>query len=500
MVPSRPVRHVGTILSLAPKNERAAEAVNDPANDHLRSFCPGIDGGVLNIGHVRSGRASSSGTLATLGRNGDVVLRGTSVSRIQCSFEIDPVSGYIVLEDCSSTWTTRVYGENATPFPRDREPRRVAVRPGQNEIIGMCGIDCRLFMFELVWYQGDAATMQRDLRARQHRRLEDNPRMAQTEDIRGTWENPDGHSIADWHVDTSRLAENIQYEDLGWVGRGAFGEVRKAREKYRGRYMAVKVLYLNPEEHSDAIFRRKNQLIQREVAALAKLNHPNIVNYIGMSDFDTDKPKIFMGLKAGSLCDLGSDLANQGSDWAGLRTDVLHHMLQALDHLAKHDILHRDVKPQNILYERLDNGYRFVLGDFGLCNMTMFADTLVLGTEYYMAPELQGGGPMHKVDIWSLFVTYLWMTDLWPFFDHEATMISRHHHNGPPTNREIVALVASLAEHKDLQHIREMAVLDPTLRASAADMLVKLFNGVGLATHSQDAQSTVLNRTAAAPA
>jgi serine/threonine protein kinase len=112
-----------------------------------------------------------------------------------------------------------------------------------------------------------------------------------------------------------------------------------------------------------------------------------------------------MGLKLGTL----ESLVESG---AGPCTSIAHlvfgHMLQALDCLANEDIIHRDVKPANLLYVTQPDGqYQFQLGDFGLCNRALSAATYA-STEVYMAPEMyRKGGQTPKLDVWSLFVTML---------------------------------------------------------------------------------------------
>lgn len=167
------------------------------------------------------------------------------------------------------------------------------------------------------------------------------------------------------------------------------------------------------------------------------------------------------------------------SDTESLRlADILlPQMLEALDHLAFHGIIHRDLKPENILYSRSpDGGYDFCLSDFGLCNgiANAFSQS---GTLQYMAPEVYYNGEdrqTSKVDCWSLFLTLAHVTNAAGYRGRPSRTIQER------------LTAASLAAQSDtLLHIKEMAICDPTQRASAAQMLVKLYDGAGLTTPRQ---------------
>jgi serine/threonine protein kinase len=180
-----------------------------------------------------------------------------------------------------------------------------------------------------------------------------------------------------------------------------------------------------------------------------------------------------MGLKEGSLQSLiGSGCATPIND---LGNSVFHHMLQALDFLARKGIIHRDVKPENILYvSREESQYVFQLGDFGLCNHALIAATFA-GSPLYMAPEMfQKGEQTHKVDVWSLYVTMLWTLDVGGFRKASNGFKSIADAQGA------VLFAASAVNH--VSRIGEMAMVDPEERASAAQMLIKCYNGEGLAT------------------
>lgn len=142
--------HPLALFSLKPLNERARNVVAHPGNAHRRSALS--DGEVgLDVGfYIHS---QSHNTLATLGRGGtDIIVEGSLISRIQCSFELDPDSGLIVLYDRSHGQSTQVFGEHATPFELDRN-RRVVVGEGINTKFGMGGERQNLIEFELIWHQ-----------------------------------------------------------------------------------------------------------------------------------------------------------------------------------------------------------------------------------------------------------------------------------------------------------------------------------------------------------
>jgi serine/threonine protein kinase len=196
-----------------------------------------------------------------------------------------------------------------------------------------------------------------------------------------------------------------------------------------------------------------------------------------------------MGLKEGTL----ESLVESGADASAVANSVFPQMLQALDCIAWKGIVHRDVKPENILYISQPNGqYQFQLGDFGLCNRIVEAATFA-GSRLYMPPEmLQEGNQTHKVDVWSLFVTMLWVLDAGKF---------RQRSNQFKTVAEVQRAVLSAASNVDsVSKIRGMAIVNPEERASAAQMLVKYFDGAGLSTPRNQVPALIISpsRTIAA--
>ena len=179
-----------------------------------------------------------------------------------------------------------------------------------------------------------------------------------------------------------------------------------------------------------------------------------------------------MGLKEGTL----KSLVRNGCSTpiTNLSNTVSHHMLQAIDFLATKGIVHRDIKPENILYVSEQGQYKFQLGDFGLSNRQNIATTFA-GSLLFMAPEIfQHEGQTHKADVWSLYVTMLWTLDVEGF---------RHVSRTFPTDGSARARILSIASSTNsVFSMRAMARLNPDERASAAQMLVKCFDGKGLVT------------------
>ena len=155
---------------------------------------------------------------------------------------------------------------------------------------------------------------------------------------------------------------------------------------------------------------------------------------------------------------------------------VLKQMLAALDFLAFAGYVHRDVKPGNILYQKNSDGsYHFQLADFGISNTLQrmgWAETRC-GTENYYAPEIFHRDPHNsKADVWSLYVTMVWLMNTRGF---RHMSFNREEH--------LYKFLLEAAElEPNLEQLRPMAVYDPAYRASAAMMLKNIYQGFGLST------------------
>jgi len=173
--------------------------------------------------------------------------------------------------------------------------------------------------------------------------------------------------------------------------------------------------------------------------------------------------------------------SNHFRDNAPSATRLVHDMLKALDYLAFKGLVHRDVKPENILYSCLPvGGHTFQLADFGLCNLISDAQTFA-GSIKYMAPELfsDQASQTAKVDVWSLFFTLA-----------EVMNVDGFRRKRLNTTASRIKAVEEAARHPDFYPLRDMAIVDPSLRASAGEMLDKLFSGDGRSTPRNEIQDS----------
>ncbi|KIK19600.1 hypothetical protein PISMIDRAFT_107269 [Pisolithus microcarpus 441] len=264
------------------------------------------------------------------------------------------------------------------------------------------------------------------------------------------------------------------YEPLDIIGNGSFGIIRKVRRKTDGMTFARKEL--NFERMSE----RDRKQIVAEVNILKDLDHENIVRYHDRH-VDREGGILYILMEYCGGGDLSSIIKQAQKHNRLVPEDTVWHyfmqILLALQHChhppnqGKDDrrpqILHRDLKPDNVF---LDDSNNVKLGDFGLSKalaQASFANTYV-GTPYYMSPELmQEKAYDSKSDIWSLGCLIYELCALRPPF-HEAkthSELSIFIRNGriPPLPRGYSQALSNV--------IKAMLNLNPAMRPSATQLL-----------------------------
>ena len=462
--------HPDVVFSLQPLNEGAHAVAAHGENQHLVSEVERTR--VLNVGHFDSSSGMKT-TLATLGRGQtvDIYIPNRSIAKVQCSFEVSEESKAVMLYDQSHQQTTQVFGGDVRPFEHGRV-RHVIVHNEFNNIIGMGGEKRDLIRFKIVWQKDPLHAVQEVQRKEKTKNRKEHFRLARTMDEADT-ELP---SQRQTRIHTPSQVFRIRHFAFGAdLGSGQFGTVQKTIDVDCGKLMAVKILKRPAACDQVKWEQSQNYALKREIETLSRITHPSVVDYLGSQGWGEATVEIFMGLKEGNLATLVTFRPQ-----SQVADSVLKQMLQALDCLAVNSIIHRDVKPENILYTSLPEGqFEFQLGDFGLCNRTIDARTYA-GSPTYMAPELyqsrvHGGGVQTPgMDVWSLFVTMLWVLDEGGF-RAKADSFQSHH--------EVETTIVDIASRGGrVEPIREMAIVDRCDRASAAQMLCKCFKGEGLST------------------
>ena len=221
-----------------------------------------------------------------------------------------------------------------------------------------------------------------------------------------------------------------KFEVLSLIGRGAMGVVYKARDPYIGRLVALKRISLSdliPEEQK-AEFKERFFI---EARAAGGLRHPNIVTIHDVDEADGAPFMAMEFVEGGSLAKLMKERGALPMDQA---VAIVRQVALGLAYAHERGVIHRDIKPDNIL---MDQGGRVVITDFGAAHLTTSELTRtgeVLGTPHYMSPEQVIGDSIDgRSDLFSLGVVfYLLLTGRRPFKGDTITSVCYHIVHSPP--------------------------------------------------------------------
>ncbi|HEX2413461.1 MAG TPA: protein kinase [Solirubrobacteraceae bacterium] len=256
------------------------------------------------------------------------------------------------------------------------------------------------------------------------------------------------------------------------LGVGGMATVQLAMDTRLERHVAVKLLAEHLAEDSNFVSR-----FRREALAAARLVHPNIVQVFDFGlDEATHRNFIVMEFVDGPSC--AEILRQRGTLPADEAVDILGQSCRGLDYAHRHGVVHRDVKPGNLLLNRDE---MVKLADFGIAKAAEQSDITkvgsVLGTAAYLAPEQARGEPAGPAsDLYALgVVAYQLMAGRLPYDAASLTDLARLQEAGPPPRLDELADVPSalaLAVARALHR-------DPTQRyADAAEMETALRDGL----------------------
>jgi len=255
-----------------------------------------------------------------------------------------------------------------------------------------------------------------------------------------------------------------RYELNHLIARGGMAEVYRAHDRLLDRPVALKVLF--PELSVDRSFVER---FRREAQAAANLSHPNIVPVF---DWGEDSGTYFIVMEFIDGRPLSAILKSAGPLTADRTADIGAHVAAALGYAHKHGVIHRDVKPGNVLIT--DEG-QVKVTDFGIARAINTEESLtqtgaVMGTATYFSPEqAEGIGVDARSDIYSLGVVLFEMVTGRPPFlgDTPVAVASKHVRDHAPAPRSINPSIPPTFEAIILKAMAK----DPAYRYSTAEEL-----------------------------
>uniref|UniRef100_A0A7S2R6N6 Cyclin-dependent kinase 2 homolog n=1 Tax=Rhizochromulina marina TaxID=1034831 RepID=A0A7S2R6N6_9STRA len=281
-----------------------------------------------------------------------------------------------------------------------------------------------------------------------------------------------------------------RYQKLDKVGEGTYGVVYKAKDNQTGQILALKKIRLDAEDEgipSTAI---------REISLLKELQHPNIVRLYDVVHTERKLTLVFEFLdqdlkKYLDICETGLDTS--------ITKSFLLQLLRGVAFCHHHRVLHRDLKPQNLLINREGE---LKLADFGLARafgIPVRSYTHEVVTLWYRAPDVLMGSQRYStpVDIWSVGCIFAEMINGRPLFagNSDTDQLDRiFRAMGTPTERTLPGLLelpqydAKMPQYpspNDLSHLvpslasdpigldllQSMLTYNPTARMSAAEAM-----------------------------
>jgi serine/threonine protein kinase len=237
---------------------------------------------------------------------------------------------------------------------------------------------------------------------------------------------------------TDRVGQQLgNYRLVRLLGRGGFAEVYLGDHLHLGTQAAIKVLHTQVSEQDQEQFRR-------EARTIARLEHPNIVRVL---DFGIEADTAFLVMQYASNGSLRQRYPRGTPLSLATVLSLARQVASALQYAHDEKVIHRDVKPENMLVGRANEA---LLSDFGIAlivESSRVSKQDVIGTVTYMAPEQIRGRPCPASDQYALAVViYEWLCGGPPFHGSFTEVATQHLVVPPPPLREKVPALAPAVE------------------------------------------------------
>jgi serine/threonine protein kinase len=290
-------------------------------------------------------------------------------------------------------------------------------------------------------------------------------------------------------LDLVREALSSEYEIIEELGRGGMAMVYRAKDRQLEREVAIKVLPFSLAFDTEFVER-----FQREARTAAQLEHPNIIAIYRVGRSGRVIYFVMKLLRGNSLSHL---IGNRKKLSPPEIRRLLLEAGSALGYAAQRGIVHRDIKPDNIMFDEFGQS---VLTDFGIAKAAsgqkLTGTGMSIGTPHYMSPEQARAQPIDgRSDIYSLgVVAYQCLTGTVPYDGEDSFSIGYKHITEPiPTPNLITA-----DERRIFEIIKRMLMKDPFDRFQTCEELIASFQGHPIAAAGSMRISSVGSFTGAA--
>src|SRR5918999_5104214 len=283
-----------------------------------------------------------------------------------------------------------------------------------------------------------------------------------------------------------------RYRIVSKLGAGGMANVYLAEDQELGRRVAIKIL--DDRHANDDQFVER---FRREAKSAASLSHPNIVSIYDRGEAEGTYYIAMEHLDGRNLKEL---LQARGPAPVKIAIEYVRQILAALRFAHRNGIVHRDIKPHNVL---VDSEGRVKVTDFGIARAggaQMTEVGSIVGTAQYLSPEQARGAPVdQRSDVYSLgVVLYELLTGTVPFSGDAPVEIAMKHLSevpAPPSERR-----EGIPRELDLVVMRAIAK-DPEERYQDADEmdrdLARVASGGGVSPETEEAATSVMNASAA---
>lgn len=277
-----------------------------------------------------------------------------------------------------------------------------------------------------------------------------------------------------------------RYEILSLIGSGTGGAVYKAKHKFMGKLVAIKIMHPDQMNNVELL-----QRFRQEAATVSILEHDNIIN---VTDFGlSDSGAAFMIMEYCNGVGLDTIINEHGSIETGLAVEIFKQICTGLQVAHDNGILHRDLKPSNILISNFgSSAMKVQIADFGTAKILSKQGNLgapvvetkvgqIFGTPLYMSPEqCQGKELSIAADVYSMgCVMYMCLTGSPPITGDDYVDVMYRHINCDPLN------IACTERGKDIPAFLQGIVMkairkDPGLRYQSMEELKSYLEGLPL--------------------